>query len=365
MSKPNLSGDRLRLARIALGLTLEQLGERVAASRQFLNQLERQQKPASAEMVEALSAALSVTPAFLSNVAPFEVSVDRCHFRKQRTTPLSVSSQVTARATIFAEFLKRIDQEVSLPDVSIPNLPAVTTSEIEGAAEEARSIWGLGTGPISNMTRVAENAGAVVTFFQGVSERVDALSIDLERPIIVRNEAKPTACRLRFDIAHELGHLLMHKGIQTGDKVTEGQANRFASAFLLPRNSFIHEFPRSHFLAWDALYDLKLKWKVSVAAILRRAYDLRLISADQYRTGNIHLSKTGQRKKERFDDRIRLEEPELLGSALNAIDSLSSGAAARLAQSIGMSPNFISSVTDIEIVEATNDRNVVAFRRSR
>ncbi len=361
MSQPKLSGERLRLARVALGLTLEQLGERVSASRQFLNQLEQEQKSPSSEMIDALCAALSVQPRFLFTSAPFEVALEKCHFRKQRTTPVSVTAQVTARATVFAEFLRRIDEEVSLPQVSIPSIAASSNREIEEAAESVRHIWGLGSGPISNMTRVAENAGAVVTFFQGVSERVDALSVDIERPIILRNEAKPTACRLRFDIAHELGHLIMHKGIQTGDKTTEGQANRFASAFLLPRSSFIHEFPRTRFLPWELIFELKLKWKVSAAAILRRAYDLGMISADQYRTGNIHLSKTGQRKKERFDDILKPEQPELISSAISAIDTHSPGASTRIAQSVGMEAQFIQEVTDIELPTSGSDRNVIAF----
>ncbi len=53
-------------------------------------------------------------------------------------------------------------------------------------------MWGLGLGPISNMMRVVENAGAIVSFFSGVSERVDALSIDRQRPMIIRSEAKPS-----------------------------------------------------------------------------------------------------------------------------------------------------------------------------
>ena len=363
MNEPILSGERLRLARAALGLTLEQLGERVGASRQYLNQIEKEQKSPTMEMIEALSAALIVDRSFLCSRPALEVSAERCHFRKQRTTPISVAAQVTARATVFAEFLRRIDTEVSLPPVSIPTIAVETTRDIEEAAEQARSIWRLGTGPISNMTRVAENAGAVVTFFGGVSERVDALSIDLDRPLIVRNEAKPAACRMRFDIAHEVGHLIMHRGLQTGDKFTEGQANRFASAFLLPRGAFIHEFPRSRFLSWEGIFEMKLKWKVSAAAILRRAYDLRLIDADQYRTGNIHLTKTGQRKKERFDDILKLEEPELVSSALAAIEEVSIGSAERLALSVGMKGSFLSAVADLNISEVPDQKNVAVLRR--
>jgi Zn-dependent peptidase ImmA (M78 family)/DNA-binding XRE family transcriptional regulator len=342
-------GERLRLARVALGLTLDDLGCRVSATRQYLNQLEQGSKIPTGEMVEAIAAALGVTARFFSLAVRDMVQPEQCHFRKQRTTPISVVSQVLARGTLLDSFLGRLDRELELPAVSFPNLSASTASEIEEAAEEARRHWKLGSGPISSMMRVVENAGAVVSFFGGVSERVDALSIDRPRPLIIRNEAKPAACRLRFDLAHECGHLVMHRGIETGDKITEDQANRFASAFLLPMSSFIHEFPRSRFLNWTMIFEMKLRWKVSAAAILRRAYDLRIISADQYRTGCIHLSKTGQKKVELHDNDIPAEEPELLPAAMQALEGAFPGSIQRIAEDIGLEAEMFASVSGLSL----------------
>lgn len=342
-------GERLRLGRVALGLTLDQLGGRVGATRQYLNQLEQGTKVPTDDMVEALSAALGVTGHFFSEFARDDVRPEQCHFRKQRTTPISVVSQVLARGTLLDSFVARLDRELELPKVSFPNLPVNNATEIEVAAEETRSFWRLGSGPISSMMRVVENAGAVVSFFGGVSERVDALSIDRPRPMIIRSEAKPAACRLRFDLAHESGHLIMHRGVETGDKLTEDQANRFASAFLLPRSSFIHEFPRSRLLDWSAIFALKLRWKVSAAAIIRRAYDLRIISADQYRTGYIHLSKTGQKRNERYDDQIPTEEPELLSRALRALEDTFPGSVRRIASESGLESGMFENVAGLSL----------------
>jgi len=356
-------GERLRLARMALGLTLDQLGARVSATRQYLNQLEQGLKAPTEEMAEALAAALGVARRFFGLPGDTDIRPEQCHFRKQRTTPISVVSQVLARGTLLDGFVSRLDRELDLPPVTFPDIPAASAGEIEEAAEAARHHWGLGTGPVSNMMRVVENAGAVVSFFGGVSERVDALSIDCRRPMIIRSEAKPAACRLRFDLAHETGHLIMHRGIQTGDKPTEEQANRFASAFLLPRASFIHEFPRGRFLDWAAIYALKLRWKVSAAAILRRAYDLKAISADQYRTGYIHLSKTGQKRFERHDDDIPAEQPELLPAAMRTLEIEFPGAVERIASEVGLEPDMFSHVSGLELpVARAADDNVVPFR---
>jgi len=355
-------GERLRLARVALGLTLDQLGARVGATRQYLNQLEQGSKIPTREMVDALSSVLSVTNSFFAIATRDGVRPEQCHFRKQRTTPISIVSQVLARGTLLESFVSRLDHVLDLPKVTFPNIPVNDALDIEVAAETTRDIWKLGTGPISNMMRVVENAGAVVSFFGGVSERVDALSIDRPRPMIIRSEAKPAACRLRFDLAHECGHLIMHRGVETGDKETEGQANRFASAFLLPRSSFIHEFPRGRLLDWAAIFNLKLRWKVSAAAIIRRAYDLRIISADQYRTGYIHLSKTGQKRHERFDDHIAAEEPELLVRALKALDDAFPGAVQRLAAEVGLETDMFANVAGLKLPSpAYSDAVVVPF----
>ena len=365
MVKNAFDGERLRLARVALGLTLDQLGLRVSATRQYLNQLERGNKLPSEEMMDALGAALGVGVRFFGLPADAGIRPEQCHFRKQRTTPLSIVSQVLARGTLLEGFISRLDSELDLPPVSFPDIPVMSIAEVEEAAEDARRHWRLGTGPVSNMMRVVENAGAVVSFFDGVSERVDALSIDSRRPMIIRSEAKPAACRLRFDLAHETGHLIMHRGLQTGDKPTEDQANRFASAFLLPRPSFIHEFPRGRFLDWTSIFALKLRWKVSAQAILRRAFDLKLITADQYRTGYIHLSKTGQRRVERYDDEIPPEQPELLPAAIRALEIDFPGAIQRIAEDAGLEPRMFSYVSGLELpAGAGGCGNVVPFRRS-
>lgn len=362
---PVFDGERLRLARVAQGFTLDDLGLRVSASRQYLNQLEQGVKSPTEEMLEVLASALNVTIRFFSMQVANAVTAEQCNFRKQRTTPISVVSQVVARGTLLDSFINRLDQNLNLPTVTFPDVRVTTNGEIEDAAEEARQHWALGTGPISNMMRVVENAGAIVSFFGGISERVDALSIDRPRPMIVRNEAKPAACRLRFDLAHECGHLIMHRGILTGDKFTEDQANRFASAFLLPRSAFIHEFPRGRFLDWSAIFDMKLRWKASAAAIIRRAYDLKIISADQYRTGYIHLSKTGQKRTEMHDSIIPSEEPELLTAALLALNMAYPGSVEQIVAEVGLKSEMFSQVSGLQLpnsVPISNSNVVPMFR---
>ncbi len=339
-------GEKLRLARLFHGLPLEEVGARVSATRQFVHQLENGAKAPTPQMEEALADALDVRVQFFRTPLRNAVKEEQCHFRKRLTTPVGLAQQALARGTLLDLLVSRLDGLLDLPPVDIPDCPATTPPEIERVAERCRDHWGLGlAGPITNMTRVVENAGAVVTHFDALSERVDALSMDRPRPIVARNAAKESLCRLRFDLAHEVGHLVMHQGVETGDRATEEQAHRFAGAFLLPRAAFAREFPRGRSLNWRVLFDMKLRWKVSVRAMVRRAYDLQLIDAAQYRTANVHLVKTGQAKGEKHDDLLPLEQPELLHTALTALQASDHRAVRRLADDIGLGAGSFEKLT--------------------
>lgn len=347
-SKLKIAGEQLRLARLAHGYSLEEVGERVGATRQFIQQLETGARSPSDDLVAALADELGVTLPFLAEPMPSTVRPEQCHFRGHVNRPASITSQVLARGTLLDKFVAAMEDHLELPEVSFPDLPAISAEEIEQAAEEARRFWGLGTtGPIISMMRVVENAGAVVTYFGDLSERVDAFSMDRRRPVIVRSSLKESLCRQRFDFAHECGHLVMHRGIQTGDRVTEDQAHRFASAFLFPRGAALREFPRGRSINWRALFQLKLRWKMSVRALVRRGYDLGILSPAQYRTANIHLVKTGQSKIEQYDadGTLPVEQPELLPSALSALDNVVPGGALAVGGQVGFGRTMLELVT--------------------
>ena len=329
-------GGQLRLARMAWGQSLDDVGASAHSTRQYIHQLETGAKFPTADMLAVLAEVMGVQESYFHKVNSAPVTAEQCHFRKQQTTPMSITSQVLARGTLLDCFVSRLDKQLRLPKVNFPDFAIKSDEEIEQVAEACRRHWNLGViAPITNMMRVVENAGAVVTYFHGISERVDALSMDRRRPIIVRSSAKESLCRLRFDLAHETGHLVMHRGLHTGDQVTESQANRFASAFLLPRAGFLKEFPRGSRLNWPAMFQMKKRWKVAVRAIVRRALDLGLITPSQYRSANIHLVKSGQAKSERYDDELPMEDPELLNTALEALGQAKPNAIRSIVDDLG------------------------------
>jgi Zn-dependent peptidase ImmA (M78 family) len=356
-------GDKLRLGRLLAGLSLDELGSAVATSRQFIHQLETGAKEPTDEMREALASVLSVTSVFFAKPAANPVREEHCHFRRLASAPRALVTQAVARGTALEALVDAIETQVRLPAVDFPEEQRPVTNEaVERIAENARQHWRLGLdAPITSMMRVVENAGAVVVHFDDLTDRIDALSMTRRRPIIVRSTSKTAAVRLRFDLAHEAAHLIMHQGIVTGDSITEGEAHRFAGAFLIPRAAFAKEFPRNRrWLDWNALFAMKLRWKISVRAIVHRAFDLGLVDAAQYRTANIQLVKTGQMKVEKYDDCILNEEPELLRAAISWLTGRDQVGLQRLLAELGMAPELFTRLTGEAAPALPN--NVVPLR---
>jgi len=365
-------GDKLRLARLLNGQTQPQLGEKAHVSRQFIHQLESGVRQPAEDVLKVFCEVLNVTENFFYSPLKNEVKFEQCHFRKRKTTPINLANRVLAFSTVFEQLIEYINHYLELPKINLPSIEdnknypysnSYSNSEIEQAAEDCRKLWGLGLNtPISKMTRVLENAGVVITQFTGVSEKVDALSLNRKYPIIIRNNAKPSTCRMRFDLAHECGHFVLHQGIETGDTTTESEADRFASAFLFPRTSFVNEFTiqKNSRLNWDLIFDLKVRWGVSARAIIYRAHQLDLITAQQYRSANIYLS-SGQSKVERYDENILPEEPELLENSLELLKESLGISFNYIANHLGISESMLSQITGITPEDESYLSNVVPF----
>ena len=293
--------------------------------------------------VEDLAGYLDVLPEFFYEGAPPLVSEDQCHFRGNITARVSIKQVTLAKGEIFRRLVTLLDTKLELPRFVFPEIEVRSFADIESAAERCRREWDLGLGPIENMARVVETSGVVVTSFRHVSREIDAMSIYSNRPVMVANEEGRSACRVRFDLGHEAGHFVMHVGRQTGDRITETEANRFAGAFLMPRSTFSKEFPapRSGRMSWRSLSELKLRWKVSKAAMIYRARQLGLLSEEQYKSGVIFLNRHGEARIEEEDGQIPMEKPELFDNAVKCACEHYSISLADLGREIGLRESII------------------------
>lgn len=355
--------EKLIQARLFLDFSLQEVGDMLGVTKQYIQQLESGTKAPTSDNIEKLAQILKVKPKFFIRSITEITLESQCHFRKARTTTVSVKERALQQSNMFEDLVDFIEQELSLPNNNFISVNVTTAETIERVAEKCREVWGLGLdAPIKDMTAVMEKAGAVVTYFSDISEKVDAFSINKRRPIVIRNPAKDGVCRMRFDLAHECGHIVMHNGVITGDVETERQANRFASAFLLPRNAFIREFgflSYNYRIDWERLKSLKERWKVSLAAIMYRAMDLKLINANKYRTACIYLSNKGFTKNEPLDDILPMERPFILSKSLEMLEK--NGSLNFYLEDRGYTESFFEKLSGYKVSKG-NVINISCFR---
>lgn len=342
-------GERLQVAREFRGLTQKQLGDAVAASHALVSLCETgKKKDPATDLVEAFGAVLGFEPAFFYRSLEDVFREEECSFRHRRTTPERLKTQIRAHATLIGMVIERLRSHFRFPQFNVPTMPASTIEEIETAAERCRLHWNLGLdGPILQAGRVLEHAGVIIVPHLVQSTKVDAFSRHGRTTIIFLNQAIPSTSRWTFDIAHECGHLVMHPGLCTGSIETEAGADRFASAFLLPRKSFGRDFGMKPF-SWGHIFDLKRRWRVSAAAIVVRAYHLGLLGAVGYRQAFKYMSAKGWRSNgEPYEPAF--QAPELLTTALNGLGTKVELTLEALCRELHFVPETFRDVTGVSV----------------
>jgi Zn-dependent peptidase ImmA (M78 family)/DNA-binding XRE family transcriptional regulator len=361
-------------ARRARGLNKSQLAERVGISRQAVSLLEQGSNKPTFENMAKISNALDMPSKFFLRERPsYPARTTATFFRKLEGTTKTGKDEADIKADWAYSFTSFLSRYIKVPKTNLPNFASkefseVEFDEIEDYAKELRKFWGLGFGPISNLTLLLEKNGIFV-FQLDIPAHIDGLSFwrsdDTAVIICSRNVS---AVRNRFNLAHELGHLLLHKGVQQDEHdhlidLIESQAHRFAGAFLFPDERFCNEF---YSLNKKHLISLKSDWKISFAAMIMRAFDLGII-ADK---GWAYRKIGGVKKIEPLDDVLEVERPALFRRGINAllehnITDLPSIKAeldygdADLADYFGTERNFFSQKDEIEI-----HHNVIQFKRT-
>ncbi|WP_313129059.1 ImmA/IrrE family metallo-endopeptidase [Stutzerimonas nitrititolerans] len=296
---------------------------------------------------------LGVEENFFSTPVGNQVKEEECHFRRQKSTLVSSRRECTAWATLLNKLTDTLEEYLDFPNIDFHQIEVSSLYEVEKAAMECRKYWGLGDGPITSMVRVVENAGAIVSSFGDISEKVDALSLHRGRPIILINPNKSSP-RLRMDIGHEAAHIILHNGIETGDRETEGQADYFSSHFILPRQALVKGYiSRSKTrIDWNSIVSMKIQWGISIRAIIFRLNQAEIISPSQYRTANIHLSKNGWTKSEEYDEEVPKEYPELLPTSISLLGRSYGDSFGGLLKELSISAKFLAKLTQTkEIIE--------------
>lgn len=328
---PGFSGSRLREIREVRGHQQIHLAEMLDVSAQAISNYERGSSTPSPEMLARLVDKLNVSPGFFT--LPDRALVDRrVYYRSLSAATKSARTRAEHRARWLSDITQSVSPFVGLPPVNIPDLstPADPTlldmAEIEGLAADTRAYWGMRDDPVPNMISLLENQGAIVARDSLGAATLDSLSEYDEasqRPLILIGTDKGTAVRWRFDAAHELGHLILHRHINrkrlanpAEHKLIENQAHRFAGALLLPEVPFADDLFGA---SLDAMIAIKPKWRTSVAMMIMRAGQLHLISESVEKRLWINYSRRGWRRHEPLDDSLEHEVPRLLRRSFDLI----------------------------------------------
>ena len=312
--------DRLLVAREMAGLGINEVAERIHTSASAVTQFEKGKARPKPETLIRLALALGVPPEFFAADPLPELPIDACHFRSLRSASIRERRRLIAHGRVLRQITDYLRDRVSFPPEQLTPLcrQVISRAEVEELALAVRDAWQLGQGPISTMVGLLEAKGVIPVEVPGHSAKLDAFSVWIEDlPLVFLTPEKHSGSRRRFDAAHELGHLLMHRGRAPGDVEAEREAHAFASAFLLPSAPFLAECPRR--LDWTRLRQMKQRWGVSLAALIRRAFDLGLYTEATYRRAYAVLNQRGWRTDE--PDEPEMEHPTLLARAVTLVGS--------------------------------------------
>jgi Zn-dependent peptidase ImmA (M78 family) len=311
---PQVNPDMLIMARQAAGMTQGELEKACGISQGAISKYESCLLNVKPRALEAIATALRCDPEFFylpERVHGFGTSCT--YHRKQKTmsaTPLKkIQASVNMHRIRVARLLNNVDMETET------RFFRLDLDEFDGDAEEiariVRSTWQLPYGPVRNMVEETERAGGIVIRCAFGTKQIDAVShwVPPAPPVFLVNEEIPTD-RLRWSLAHELGHIIMHR-IPT--EAPEREADRFAAEFLTPASEIRDSL---NGLRLDDLKKHKMYWKVSMQAVIRRAHDLKVISDWRYRSLFEEFAKEGHRMKEPVE--LPPEEPSTLRRLIEA-----------------------------------------------
>ncbi|MGC8116068.1 helix-turn-helix domain-containing protein [Metapseudomonas otitidis] len=322
--------QRLTEARHAKGMTMTHLSELLGISKQAVSIFEKGIKNPTHENIVKFSAALNVQVEFFYTPSrEVQEITTPSHFRSFKSATKKSRIKASIRESWLSEFSQTLLRNINFPgsDVfraDILDFTSLSNEAIEDLAVSARKHWGLGLGPISNVTLLLEKSGIFIGQFN-MDKQVQAFSNWRGNLAYIVTEKQNSNARHRFNLAHELGHLIMHTAISDEDhedddlvQLKEDQANYFAGAFLFPTQPLLSEFTSC---SLDSLIHLKRRWGISIAALTVRARNLGLLTENQ----SIYIFKQlaslpGGKTVEPLDKETAREKPKLISDMIDFLE---------------------------------------------
>lgn len=355
-----INPKQITFARVRRRLTKAQLAKELGVTSRSLQNYETGASAPDLELLAHLAKILKFPQQFFfSDEEMPEIQEHAVSFRKLSKMTDAMKFCAFSAGGIAFKVNQWIEDRFSLPQADLPDLSDLGPEE---AADTLRRAWGLGNAPIPNMIHLLESKGIRVFSLADEIREVDAFCTWYEdKPFVFLNTMK-SAERSRFDAAHELGHLVrdiytMQHGQPHGPEM-ERQADAFASAFLMPKESVVANQPPTYTIKY--LMKLKHYWGVSLAALAYRFNSLGLVSEWNYRSLCIDIAKSGYRTNE--PEPMERETSQLLSKVLDILHSRKQGRR-EIAESLNLSVEEINALTfqltNLSVVSGPADVNSV------
>ena len=289
-----IHGDRVRQVRELHRMTQADLVSEVHGLTQpKLSRIEKGLLEPDAETVAMIAASSGVTPGFFNRESTSSIQALSPQFRA-RNRLNQVDKNAAQR---WAELILEAYEQLALGSSPIRQaLQRMENADPAHMAMEFRKILGFdSTSPLPYLLLAVERLGVSVVGLPIQLPTMDAFSAwNANTPIIAVLSGTP-GDRLRFSVAHELGHLVLHDRLERRPEL-EMEADAFASELLLPRDIAFQVIPSTATLS--TLVMLKGRWGVSVKSLVYRARSLKLMPEERCISLYKQISARGWNKSE-------------------------------------------------------------------
>ncbi|RYE24769.1 MAG: ImmA/IrrE family metallo-endopeptidase [Sphingobacteriales bacterium] len=308
MQRQQVKPNTIEIARLSRGKVQLELSEEVGIKQGTLSKIESGLIIPNEDIIEKIAKSLNYPVAFFYEdiVIPPTFAI---HYRKKKALDGLELQKLQYKIYILKHFVKKLTKAVNIKN-NMFYLNPDEHGDPEEIATQIRLKWSIPRGPIKNLMSIVEAAGVIVLLVDYENDEIDGEVVPDENgmPFIYLNKNRPPD-RIRFTLAHELGHLIMHtKDYIVSGVQAEDEANLFAGAFLAPSDDIRYQLDDNLSLA--RLADLKRHWKMSMASLVKAA---ERVGVESKKTKSlwVQLSKSGYRKKEP-DLGIPYEHPTLV-----------------------------------------------------
>ncbi|EED31546.1 conserved domain protein [gamma proteobacterium NOR5-3] len=324
-------GERLTQARKARGVSAGDFADMVGLDRVTISRYETGKMDPKPSTIYKMAEALNFPTGYFSRELNSREGSGPLFWRARLTAPVKMRERTAVRLEWLEDIIEFLEEYFDFPDMNLPDLgghDALTLSEnaLENAAAALRQHWSVSSGPLPNSIGLVEANGVLVSRCSTDTAKLDAVSRPQHssgHPYMLLSRDGDSACRQRFDVCHELAHLVIHRNVTESmmkDKATykavERQADYFASCLLLPAQDFADELFAP---TLDAFMTMKERWRVSIAAMIMRCKALEILDKDQASRMFIAYSRRGWRNGEPLDSAIEKESPTLLKSSIEIL----------------------------------------------